>query len=67
MDVVARIVREHHDGRALSNIARGLAEDQVPTARGGRWHAATVKAVLASTNGQKAALRMAHSVKPDAR
>ena len=35
-------------GRTLRAIAAGLVADGVPTARGGAWHAGTVKAVCAS-------------------
>lgn len=47
-DVTARIVRERGEGRTLAAIAAGLIADGVPTARGGTWHASTVRAVLAS-------------------
>ena len=43
-----RIADERADGRSLRAIADGLTADGVPTARGGRWHASTIKAVLAS-------------------
>lgn len=62
-EVVERIVREHTEGRSLTDIARGLVADNVPTARGGRWHAATIKRVLGSTAG-KAALSRVPSVWP---
>jgi DNA invertase Pin-like site-specific DNA recombinase len=44
---VSRIRRERKRGKTLAAIAEGLAADQVATAHGGRWHAATVRAVLA--------------------
>jgi DNA invertase Pin-like site-specific DNA recombinase len=44
---VSRIRRERTRGKTLAAIAEGLTADQVPTAHGGRWHAATVRAVLA--------------------
>ncbi len=44
---VSRIRRERKRGKTLAAIAEGLAADRVPTAHGGRWHAATVRAVLA--------------------
>ena len=47
---VSRIRRERRRGKTLAAIAAGLAEDQVPTAHGGRWHAATVRAVLARSS-----------------
>lgn len=53
-DVVQRIVREHAAGASLRAICRSLDADGVPTARGGQWHAATVRAVL----GSQAATRL---------
>lgn len=48
-DVVDRIGAERAAGGSLRGIARGLNADGVPTAHGGaRWHASTVRAVLAS-------------------
>ena len=44
---VSRIRRERKRGRTFAAIAEGLAADEIPTAHGGRWHAATVRAVLA--------------------
>ena len=44
---VSRIRRERKRGKTLAAIAKGLTADQVPTAHGGRWQAATVRAVLA--------------------
>ena len=55
---VERIVRERASGRGLSEIARGLTADGVTTAAGGKWHAATIKRVLASTAGEEAKLRI---------
>ncbi len=47
--VVARIVDERATGQSLPVIAAGLAQDQVPTARGGpRWYPSTIAAVLRS-------------------
>jgi DNA invertase Pin-like site-specific DNA recombinase len=43
---VARIRRERKRGKTLAAIAEGLTTDRVPTAHGGRWHAATVRSVL---------------------
>lgn len=51
--VVARIVQLKADGENLSEIARILVADGVPTARGGEWRASTVKAVLGSTTAQR--------------
>lgn len=52
-DVVRRIVEERDGGRGWSAIARGLMDDDVPTARGGAtWHPSAVQKVY---NGQDAA------------
>lgn len=52
-EVVARIIAERDAGAGYQRIADGLEADGVPTAQGGaRWHAATVRRVLA---GQDAA------------
>lgn len=48
--VVARIRREHDNGKSLRAIAAGLNDDAIPTAQGGAaWHASTVKAILDRT------------------
>lgn len=44
----ARIADERAQGRSLPTIANMLNTEQVPTARGGRWHPATVAKVLRS-------------------
>jgi DNA invertase Pin-like site-specific DNA recombinase len=55
-NVRARIVREHRKGLSLRTIAAGLIADEIPTAQGGaKWHASTVKAVLASAELDAAA------------
>lgn len=56
---VQRIVRERASGRGLTDIARALTADGVPTAAGGKWHAATITRVLASAAGLKAAHEIA--------
>lgn len=43
-----RIAAERAAGDSLRTIADRLNAEAVPTARGGRWHASTVKAVLGS-------------------
>jgi DNA invertase Pin-like site-specific DNA recombinase len=44
-----RIGRETKKGRSLRALAADLEADSVPTAQGGtRWHASTVRAVVAS-------------------
>ena len=51
--VVARIVAAKATGASLAGIARELNADAIPTAHGGaRWHASTVRAVLASTTAR---------------
>lgn len=46
-DVVARIREQHAEGKSLSEIARELSADGVPTSQGGRqWWPSTVRAVL---------------------
>lgn len=64
---VERIVRERSSGTSLSAIARGLTVDDVPTAAGGRWHAATISRVLASSAGKAAAHHMRSGTSPSAR
>lgn len=44
----SRIAAERAEGKSLRAIAEGLTADGVPTARGGKWHASTVKGVLNS-------------------
>lgn len=51
---VERIVRERDHGRSLSDIARRLTADGIPTAAGGKWHPATIKRVLNSGAGLRA-------------
>ena len=46
-EVVARIRDHHAEGKSLSEIARELNADAVPTSQGGRqWWPSTVRAVL---------------------
>jgi DNA invertase Pin-like site-specific DNA recombinase len=47
-EVRQRIAAEHQEGRSLRAIAAGLNAEEIPTARGGRWHASTVRAILGS-------------------
>lgn len=51
-EVVARINAEREKGTGWKRIADTLTAEGVPTARGGRWHASTVRKVYA---GQDAA------------
>lgn len=49
-----RVVSERVDGRSLAAIARGLNDDGVPTAQGGRqWWPSTVRAVVAAAEGAR--------------
>ena len=43
-----RIATQRNNGHTLRAIADTLNTEQVPTARGGRWHASTVRGVLTS-------------------
>lgn len=47
-EVRRRVVSEHEAGASMSAIARGLNDDGVPAARGGRWSHSQVRAVLES-------------------
>lgn len=47
-EVRQRIAEERARGRSLRSIASGLDADNMPTARGGRWHASTIRRVLDS-------------------
>jgi DNA invertase Pin-like site-specific DNA recombinase len=47
-DVRARIAQAHLNGGSLAGIARMLNDENVPTARGGKWYASTVVKVLES-------------------
>jgi DNA invertase Pin-like site-specific DNA recombinase len=44
---VRRIVRLAGQGKGLSEIARLLTEQKVPTAHGGQWHPSTVRSIIA--------------------
>lgn len=48
--VRARIVRERKAGRSFQVIAEKLTADGIPTARGGRWHAETVRGIVGSVS-----------------
>lgn len=47
-DVRTRIATERADGQTFRAIAARLVADGIPTARGGQWHAGTVRAVCTS-------------------
>lgn len=44
--IIQRIFKERARGRSLRQIALKLTQDQIPTKRGGRWHANTIKSIL---------------------
>lgn len=52
-DIRHRIVAEHDAGRSMRAIADGLNAAQVPTAKGGRWHASTVAHVIRSVERER--------------
>jgi hypothetical protein len=57
-EVVARIRKEHAQGKSLGAIAHDLNTDGVPTAQGGRqWWPSTVRAVLIRQGGFESAER----------
>lgn len=58
VETVERIVRKRAQGASLTDIARALTDDGVPTAAGGKWHAATIKRVLGSSSGREVARRL---------
>ena len=47
-DVIAQIVEMRGSGDSYNGIARELTLRGVPTARGGKWHAATIRDILHS-------------------
>jgi DNA invertase Pin-like site-specific DNA recombinase len=49
--VADRIRRERANGRTLRGIAARLNEEGVATARGGHWHASTLRRVLGRASG----------------
>nr|WP_026404838.1 recombinase family protein [Actinomadura rifamycini] len=44
--IVARIFDEIREGRSLRKVAEGLNADDVPTAKGGAWHTATIRSMV---------------------
>jgi DNA invertase Pin-like site-specific DNA recombinase len=50
-----RVLGMSADGLGLNEIARRLNQEGVATARGGSWHASTVRAILASDTARKLA------------
>jgi hypothetical protein len=51
--VMLRIHDLHREGLSLRQIVERLETEQVTTARGGRWHASTVRSVLSSVTLQR--------------
>lgn len=52
-ELVARVVELRSEGRSLRGIADALNVEEVPTAHGGsKWHASTVRKVLAGQDAQ---------------
>ena len=45
-----RIADEHAEGKSLNAIAVALNEEGVPTAKGGRWYASTIRHVVHSVD-----------------
>jgi DNA invertase Pin-like site-specific DNA recombinase len=43
---IARIHREHADGKSLYEIAKSLRADGIPSGQGGKWHTSSVQYVL---------------------
>ena len=58
LEVRRMIADRHAAGASLAGLARELNENHVPTARGGRWYASTVRAVLASLELDAAAVAL---------
>jgi DNA invertase Pin-like site-specific DNA recombinase len=47
-----QIIREHRRGKSLNQIARDLEIKKVPTARGGKWRAQTIKDIINSPSSR---------------
>lgn len=54
-DLRARIRTEHEAGKSLRSIAADLNSEGVPTAKGGAWHASTIRHLLTSPSARLAA------------
>lgn len=61
--VVRRIIEERADGCSYTAIAAGLNADEVPTSRGGVWHASSVWGAMASLVVPDLALKIRESLK----
>ena len=59
-DLIRRAVERVLDGESISEIARDMNARGVPTRKGGRWHATTLKQIL--TSPRLAGLRTHHGV-----
>lgn len=47
-----RVLGMLEDGRGLNEVARILNAENVPSSRGGRWYASTVRAIRDSRSAQ---------------
>ncbi len=47
-----RVLAMHAEGASLNGIARSLNAEGTPTAKGGRWYASTVRAIVTSETGR---------------
>jgi DNA invertase Pin-like site-specific DNA recombinase len=61
-EIRVRIVARRQEGATLREIAAELTADGIPTARSGRWHAATVAKVVRSVELDQEALERAGAV-----
>ena len=50
--VYRRIISDASEGRSLTSIAAELTDEGVPTARGARWHASTIRRVIHSEHAK---------------
>jgi DNA invertase Pin-like site-specific DNA recombinase len=47
-DLIERIIALHSEGVSMNSIAKRFIDEGIPTARGGRWAAATIRGILNS-------------------
>jgi DNA invertase Pin-like site-specific DNA recombinase len=50
-----RVLAMHAEGKSLNGIARALNSEGTPTAKGGTWHASTIRAILSSETARRLA------------
>jgi len=48
-----RVLSMLDDGYGFNEVARILNDEEVPTSRGGRWHASTVRAIAKSQTARR--------------